>query len=288
MASDAEKAKAALAAKLAQLQVVGAAQPRLPSRHSGHSGSNQASKAVELDEADTRVIIDDQLKAVGWEADSRGLTWAKGARPEKGKNKAIAEWPTETGPSDYVLFIGLMPVATVEAKRKNIDVSGADGGRRSGTAGVLISKPVCFRRATNGVTFGCRSTFSSNGRPYLKQLATKSGTWFCDVRRPTNNSRALDAWYPPEGLLALLKRDEAKADAGLKVEPFNYGFPLRPYQKDAIQAVEAGIASGQPGHAPSHGNFGGRARPKLVLLLSIGFSNSSVSGESCFWWIAPL
>jgi type I site-specific restriction endonuclease len=29
------------------------------------------------------------------------------------------------GPSDYVLFIGLMPVATIEAK--NIDVSGALG-----------------------------------------------------------------------------------------------------------------------------------------------------------------
>ena len=45
--------------------------------------------------------------------------------------------------------------------------------------------------------------------------------------------------------MALLKRDEAKADAGLKAEPLNYGFPLRPYQQAAIQAVEAGIAAGQ-------------------------------------------
>ena len=89
------------------------------------TASDQASKAVELDEADTRVIIDDQLKAVGWEANSGELTYSKGARPEKGRNKAIAEWPTESGPADYVLFIGLMPVATVEAKRKNIDVSGS-------------------------------------------------------------------------------------------------------------------------------------------------------------------
>src|SRR6202011_1556979 len=40
-------------------------------------------------------------------------------------------------------------------------------------------------------------------------------------------------------------RDEAKADAGLKAEPFKYGFPLRPYQRTAIQSVEAGIAKGQ-------------------------------------------
>jgi hypothetical protein len=75
-------------------------------------------------QTDTRVLVDDQLKAVGWEADSRALTHSSGARPEKGKNRAIAEWPTATGPADHVLFIGLMPVATVEAKRKNIDVSG--------------------------------------------------------------------------------------------------------------------------------------------------------------------
>jgi type I restriction enzyme R subunit len=80
-------------------------------------------------------------------------------------------------------------------------------------------------------------TFSSNGRPYLKQLATKSGTWFCDVRRPTNHSHALDGWHAPEGLQARLKQDEGKADAGLKVEPFQYGFPLRPYP-ERVNGVE--------------------------------------------------
>ena len=58
------------------------------------------------------------------------LRFAKGARPEPGINKAIAEWPTgvdETGKqgfADYVLFVGLKPIAVVEAKRKNIDVPG--------------------------------------------------------------------------------------------------------------------------------------------------------------------
>jgi hypothetical protein len=53
------------------------------------------------------------------------LTFAKGARPQKGKNLAIAEWPTKSGPADYVLFAGLQPVGVVEAKRKNKDVSGS-------------------------------------------------------------------------------------------------------------------------------------------------------------------
>lgn len=41
---------------------------------------------------------------------------------------AIAEWPTEhhgeKGRADYVLFIGLMPVAAVEAKKMNTNVAG--------------------------------------------------------------------------------------------------------------------------------------------------------------------
>jgi type I restriction enzyme R subunit len=80
---------------------------------------------VQLDEADTRKIIDQQLRQAGWEVDSEKIKFNKGARQEKNRNRAIAEWPTESGLADYVLFIGLTPVAVVEAKRKNIDVSGA-------------------------------------------------------------------------------------------------------------------------------------------------------------------
>ena len=87
--------------------------------------------------------------------------------------------------------------------------------------------------------------FSSNGRPYLRQLATRSGTWFCDLRNPENLGHALDGWYTPDGLVALLKRDEGRAHEQLKNEPFNYGFPLRHYQQAAIQAVEAAIGQGQ-------------------------------------------
>jgi type I restriction enzyme, R subunit len=243
MAAEAEQAKAALAAKLAQLQAVGAAQPAAAVA-TLVTAADQASKAVELDEADTRVLIDDQLKVWGWEADSRTLTYASGARPEKGKSRAIAEWPTSSGPADYVLFIGLMPVAAVEAKRKNIDVSGALGQAKRYCRGFSITDGMLSPGGAWG-EYRLPFTFSSNGRPYLKQLATKSGIWFCDVRRPTNLARAVDDWYSPAGLSALLKRDEAQADKALKAEPFQYGFPFRGYQQAAIQAVEKGIATGE-------------------------------------------
>lgn len=72
---------------------------------------------------ETRLLIDDQLRQAGWIADSQNLRYSKGTRPEKSKNMAIAEWPTESGPADYMLFVGLTPMAPVEAKRKNVKVS---------------------------------------------------------------------------------------------------------------------------------------------------------------------
>jgi type I restriction enzyme R subunit len=243
MAIEAEEAKAALAQKLAADQAQAVSQPKATVAAFVTAASTAAS-AVELDEADTRKLIDEQLRDVGWTVDSGALTYAKGARPEKGKNLAIAEWPTASGPADYVLFVGLMPVAAVEAKRKNIDVSGAlqqakRYSRSFNSDEGLVPPGGPWRE------FHIPFVFSSNGRPYLRQLATRSGTWFCDLRNPENLGHALDGWYTPDGLVALLKRDEGRAQEQLKNEPFNYGFPLRHYQQAAIQAVEAAIGQGQ-------------------------------------------
>lgn len=41
-------------------------------------------------EAETRFLIDEQLRKVGWEADTNTLRYSKGARPKKGHNMAIA------------------------------------------------------------------------------------------------------------------------------------------------------------------------------------------------------
>lgn len=47
-------------------------------------------------EAETRYLIDEQLRKVGWEADTEHLRYSKGTRPAKGRNIAIAEWPTDS------------------------------------------------------------------------------------------------------------------------------------------------------------------------------------------------
>lgn len=86
---------------------------------------------IDLDERETRRLIDAQLRAAGWEVDSQNLTYNKGTRPKKGKVRAIAEYPTDDGRADYALFVGLQIVAVVEAKRQSKDVySGIDQAKR--------------------------------------------------------------------------------------------------------------------------------------------------------------
>lgn len=44
----------------------------------------KASRRIELSEAETRRIIDDQLKSAGWEADTINIRYSRGTRPQKG------------------------------------------------------------------------------------------------------------------------------------------------------------------------------------------------------------
>ncbi len=264
IAAEVIKAQPAVENKLAAEQTLGVAQTKGKVADLV-TAATRAANEVELDEADTRKLIDEQLREVGWTVDSVALTYKKGARPEKGKNLAIAEWPTDSGPADYILFVGLVPVAAVEAKRKNIDVSAAlqQAKRYSGSF-----KPAEGHGSPGGPWRGLKLPFifSSNGRPYLRQLATRSGIWFRDLRDANNLGRALDGWYTPEGLIALLKRDEQKAHAQLKSEPFAYGFPLRPYQQAAIEAIEAAIATGQRAMLLAMATGTGKTKTCIALL----------------------
>ncbi len=262
MAADAEQAKVELEARLVELQAVAIAKSKdilkLVAKAAG-----TAAEALQLDEAGTRQIIDEQLRQAGWQADSVQLRYSQGSRPEKGKNLAIAEWPTESGPADYVLFVGLMPVATVEAKRKNIDVSGAlQQAKRYSRDVKLMPDLLCGEYDEYRIPFA----FSSNGRPYLKQIETRSGIWFCDLRRPDNLSRPLDGWYTPEGLQSLLKQDHEQAQQKLENDAFNYGFEVRYYQKNAITAIENGLANDRRSMLLAMATGTGKTKTSIALI----------------------
>ena len=205
-------------------------------------------------EAETRYIIDQQLRQVGWEADTENLRFSNGTRPAKGRNLAIAEWPTDStvgnhGRADYALFIGLQFVGIIEAKAEHkdipsvIDYQGKDYPRN------IRVDDAQYQVGTWG-SYKVPFTFATNGRPYLEQYKTKSGIWFLDLRKPSNVPKALRGWMSPENLLDLLGKNIDAGNRALEQMPFDLlrdkdGLNLRDYQLRAIQAAEQTIMDGK-------------------------------------------
>jgi type I restriction enzyme R subunit len=128
--------------------------------------------------------------------DTQTLTHASGARPQCGKSLAIAEWPTVSGPADYVLFLGLRPVAVVEAKRKKKDVVASLEQSKRYSRGYQAGPGEDAAGGPWG-DYRIPFLFATNGRAFLRQVKEKSGIWFLDARRPTNRAEPLNGWYPP-------------------------------------------------------------------------------------------
>jgi type I restriction enzyme R subunit len=204
-----------------------------------------SARDLDFDEADTRLLVDEQLRQAGWEVDSQSLRYAKGTRPEKNRNLAIAEWPTASGPADYALFVGRTLIGVVEAKRKRKNVmSAVDVQAARYSRDIQPNDSFDF---SGGPWGGHKAPFifATNGRSYYPAMATQSGIWFRDTRDETNAARALEGWFTPKGIIERLGVDRCAAEKELEEKPFNFGFDLRPYQQKAIKAVEKGVAEGQ-------------------------------------------
>ncbi len=240
--TEAAERESAMVERLKQLQLAAMQAPAAELR-AVVACAEAAGNQLDLDEADTRALIDDQLRSVGWEANTEELRWSTGTRPQKGKNLAIAEWPTDNGPADYVLFVGLEAVGVVEAKRKAKDVAATVEQSKRYSRG-YASKAGEVPSGSPWGEFRVPFLFATNGRPYLKQIASKSGIWFLDARRKDNHPHALDGWYSPEGLKQLLRVDIEAAHAQLDREPTEY-LGLRDYQLRAIREAEQAIGRGQ-------------------------------------------
>jgi type I restriction enzyme R subunit len=117
-----------------------------------------------------------------------------------------------------VLFVGLTPYAAVEAKRANTDVAGKVPQAERYCRDFQPSAEAEVKSNGWGPQGEYRIpfAFSSNGRPFLNQLRTKSGIWFRDHRRSENLAGPLERWYSPEGLKALGRQDLDLADQQLR------------------------------------------------------------------------
>jgi len=251
------------AAHLEALQATAEEAPKSEMQEFIARGEEAATK-IDLDEAATRALIDQQLRDSEWEADTKSLRHSAGTRPMKGRNLAIAEWPTASGPADYALFVGLTLVAVVEAKRRRKNVSAAVDQSERYSSGMGAGDFVF-----PGGPWGDHKVpfvFAANGRSYLKQIETESGIWFRDTRRAENHRRALVNWPTPDGLSGQLEIDQDAATAALKVMPFEFGFPLRDYQQGAIKAVEEVLGAGRRSMLLAMATGTGKTKLAIALL----------------------
>ncbi|WP_082606475.1 MULTISPECIES: type I restriction-modification system endonuclease [Colwellia] len=258
-----------------------------------------AARRLDLSEKETRFIIDQQLRAAGWAADTTALTYANGTRPQIGKNLAIAEWPTavdetgNTGFADYVLFVGLKAIGVVEAKKINIDVCGklSEAHRYSiyfdhahlrdelllhaandvklqnkvneVMAAYLITWPESAK--LNSRSYKIPFVFSANGRDYRRQLLTKSGIWYRDVRKISNQPKALPAWHTPDELQAKLASNKEAAHQWLdNNKPTDLS--LWYFQEEAVTATEQAIKQGQQNILLAMATGTGKTRTAIALM----------------------
>ena len=244
--------------------------------------SAAVTETMVLTEAETRIIIDDQLRKYGWEVDTNNLRYSKGTRPQKGRNLAIAEFPTNStvtkgGYADYALFVGLKLVAIIEAKKASVDIPSVIDYQCKDYARMIKAEHSQYViNDWNG--YKVPFVFATNGRKYLKQIEQKSGIWFLDLRDGANTPKAMQGWISPDGFMEMLDKDIATANQALQNTPYDLlrdpdGLNLREYQIRAIEAAENAIIKGKKTALLSMATGTGKTRTILGMIYRFIKSN---------------
>lgn len=210
------------------------------------------SSMIHWTEAQTRCLIDEQLRKAGWEADTQTLRYSRGTRPVQGRNIAISEWPTDSeylehGHVDYAFFIGEKLVAVMDAKKMSEDVAATIDVQVKDYASHIREEDIRYTIGKWG-DYQCPFLFASNGRAYLEQLRTKSGIWYLDVRDGANLPYPIRNWFSPNDIKEKLEQDIKEANRVIRVADNRFlsnpkGLNLRDYTQ-----IEHIFAKGTPAY----------------------------------------
>lgn len=233
-----------------------------------HEINIQFAKKHKLTEAETRQLIDQQLRNAGWEVDTERLNnWKNQTQPQRDHNMAIAEWvlPNDQR-ADYALFKGLDFYGIVEAKKWDEDIAGQMAQPKEYAKEVPYQSNYHLLSNQMG-DYKVPFIYTANGRPYLKQYQEKSGIWFWDARNPKENAYALEEFHKPDDLaLKLTAKNKIEADNDL-VDDHDYPkFADRPYQIDAINAMEDAIKNGKKRILLAMATGTGKTRTAISLM----------------------
>ena len=139
------------------------------------------------------------------------------------QHASVEEYPTPSGPADYILFNRNRALAAVEGKKVAV-----------GPQNVLQQAQ---RYARN-----IQKTQFNYGEYKLPFIYSTNGKiiWFQDLRHPLNRSREVAAIHTPDALEELLAKDQNAAVKWLHEHQVDNPH-LRPYQKEAINKTEQAI-----------------------------------------------
>jgi type I restriction enzyme R subunit len=140
---------------------------------------------------------------------------------------AVEEFPTENGPADYALFVKGELLGLIEAKKVSV-----------GAQNVLEQAKRYSRGAAQGL-----GNWHGYRVPFL--YATNGEVvYFIDVRDEKNISRRISNFHTPYALAESFNKDRTNRPY-LDRDP-SLDFPrLRPYQKNAINAIEKALLHGK-------------------------------------------
>ncbi len=166
-----------------------------------------------------RDFIDKALRKAGW---GPIVPFQTGAQYDHG---SVEEYPTKTGPADYILFQEGKALACVEGKRVRI-----------GPQNVLQQAKRYARGFQDGT--GSLGTFGEYHLPFVYSTNGKI-IWFQDLRDPLNLSREVAAFHTPQALMEMFNKGEAAAKWLAENEVDDRY--LWPFQIEAIEGVEKSI-----------------------------------------------
>lgn len=175
-------------------------------------------------EARARAEIDTRLRQAGWSIQdyrSVDLSVATGV--------AVREYPTDTGPADYVLFVDRQAVGVIEAKR---DEAGEH-------LTVVESQTDRYAHAT------LKWRKDSAPLPFLFE-ATGQIIRFTDGRDPSPRSREIFHFFQPEQLRTWLAQPDTLRRRLAEAMPPLPAQNLRDCQVSAVTGLEQSLARNQP------------------------------------------
>lgn len=176
---------------------------------------------MQTPEQKARQNIDKQLGNAGWHVqDIKELNFSAGL------GIAIREFPTESGPADYILFVDRKPIGVIEAKKEGYTLSQVHDQT--------------IRYASDKLKY----IGKVSDLPFQYE-STGTETFFTDGRDPVPKQREIFNFHKPETLFELYKQEETLRSRLRKFPKLNSD-GLRVCQVNAIIDLENSFAHNKP------------------------------------------